>query len=722
MRFSTVLACILAALSPAAAVAGTLTTIATLPSHTDGAAPAAALVAVGGKYYGTTAGGGTGQSGTIFQLDPQTGQETTLYNFSVASGDFPSTPLVAFNGKLYGTTAGGGGSANAGVVFSFDPASNTETVLYTFSNTFEQNKSGLTEFGGLLYGVVEQGGPGGNGYIYDIDPATGAETAVYSFADQSQGLDPTGGLVAYQGVLYGLAGAGGSMNGGTLFRFDPASDKLAALYSFDTQNEIASSVAGLTQAGGVFYGTTVFGGSNAAGTVFAFDTQKSQFSVIYTFKGGADGGNPEAGLLAANGLLYGTTVSNGASSLGTVFSVDPATGTETTLHSFAGPDGYTPQAALIQAGTVLLGTTNGGGRAEDGVAFSIDPSSDQETTLHVFIGSKLSSNSALIGFGGALYGTSTNGGSSNIGSVFKVDPHTGAEKTLYSFMGGTDGSQPATALLNVGGVFYGATSSGGANNNGTLFRFDPSTGAETTVFNFDYQTSGSFPGSLATVSGILYGTTSVGGGGYGGTLFAFDPAAGTLTKLHVFSQEADGWNPASGVVAVNGTLFGTAPYGGDKDMGAVFSYVLSSGTFTTVHTFQGGADGAFPYNGLVYANGALFGSTGGFKKKDAATIFKIDPVAGTETVLHTLPKPEQSSAMVAAGSFLFGTVLDGPYQYGSIFRFDPAAGDFHTLYDFKGGSDGGNPDAALLDIGGHLYGTTKATTTGNGGTVFRYDR
>ena len=176
------------------------------------------------------------------------------------------------------------------------------------------------------------------------------------------------------------------------------------------------------------------------------------------------------------------------------------------------------------------------------------------------------------------------------------------------------------------------------------------------------------------------------------------------------------------MIAVNGTLFGTAPYGGDKGRGTVFSYVLSSGTFSTLHRFAGGADGAFPYAGLVYANGAVFGSTGGFKKKDAATIFRIDPASGAETVLHTLPKAEHASAMIAAGTTLFGTVLNGPYADGSIFRFDPATRDFHTLYEFKGGSDGGYPDAALLSINGHLYGTTQAITTSNAGTVFRYDR
>ena len=55
------LSCAIAFLAPIAAQAGTLNKITNPPSHTDGGGLSAALVAFGGKYYGTTAGGGTRQ-------------------------------------------------------------------------------------------------------------------------------------------------------------------------------------------------------------------------------------------------------------------------------------------------------------------------------------------------------------------------------------------------------------------------------------------------------------------------------------------------------------------------------------------------------------------------------------------------------------------------------------------------------------------------------------
>jgi len=44
---------------------------------------------------------------------------------------------------------------------------------------------------------------------------------------------------------------------------------------------------------------------------------------------------------------------------------------------------------------------------------------------------------------------------------------------------------------------------------------------------------------------------------------------------------------------------------------------------------------------------------------------------------------------------------------GTVFQLDPSR-TLNVLYNFTGGSDGGNPDAALnIDAAGNLYGTTQ---------------
>src|SRR5579864_7353798 len=119
--------------------------------------------------------------------------------------------------------------------------------------------------------------------------------------------------------------------------------------------------------------------------VFIQFAQAQTFSVLYSFTGTADGGNPWATLIQDGaGNLYGTTEAGGASGGGVVFKLDPS-GTETVLYNFTfGTDGGSPLAGLIrdQAGN-LYGTTAFGGdvACSCGVVFKLDPTTGSETVL-----------------------------------------------------------------------------------------------------------------------------------------------------------------------------------------------------------------------------------------------------------------------------------------------------------------------------------------------------
>jgi uncharacterized repeat protein (TIGR03803 family) len=99
----------------------------------------------------------------------------------------------------------------------------------------------------------------------------------------------------------------------------------------------------------------------------------------------ADGAWPLGGLIAVNGTLYGTTQAGGALNGGTVFALDPDTGTETVLHSFCRrhcADGKYPLAGLIDVNGTLYGTTGGGGAIRyGGTLFSLNPATGAETIL-----------------------------------------------------------------------------------------------------------------------------------------------------------------------------------------------------------------------------------------------------------------------------------------------------------------------------------------------------
>ena len=92
-------------------------------SGADGADPLASLIDVGGTLYGTTNSGGTSNGGTVFSLSPTNDEETVIFNFTDnKTGTAPQAAVINLGKRLYGTTAGGGVSARReGTVFALVP-------------------------------------------------------------------------------------------------------------------------------------------------------------------------------------------------------------------------------------------------------------------------------------------------------------------------------------------------------------------------------------------------------------------------------------------------------------------------------------------------------------------------------------------------------------------------------------------------------------------------
>jgi uncharacterized repeat protein (TIGR03803 family) len=212
-------------------------------------------------------------------------------------------------------------------------------------------------------------------------------------------------------------------------------------------------------------------------------------NILYTFTGGNDGKNANAGLFAdASGALYGTTIYGGTGSNGTVFKLTPPTTTggawtETVLHSFmpAGSEGGLPEtgALIADASGALYGTTLSGGNG--GTVFKLTPPTTMngEWTETVLISGLARPYAGLIAdASGALYGTAYFGGTSGFGSIFKLTPPTTTggtwtETVLYSFTGGVDGAYPQAGLIaDASGTLYGTTAAGGSGNPGygTVFK------------------------------------------------------------------------------------------------------------------------------------------------------------------------------------------------------------------------------------------------------------
>ena len=335
----------------------------------------------GGYLYGTSFYGGRGH-GVVYKLNGD-GHETVLYSFDLLNANGFGQPTGGVirdsAGNLYGTTFIGQADVGYGygVVYKVDTAGHS-TVLHNFTN----GADGGDPYGGVirdskgnLYGTTSGGGVSGAGVVFKID-TSGNETVLYSFTGGADGGSPLAGVIRDSaGNLYGTTSGGGVSGAGVVFKIDTSGNE-TVLYSFTGGADGGSPLAGVIRdSKGNLYGTTSGGGVSGAGVVFKIDTSGNE-TVLYSFTGGADGGSPLWVVLVRDsaGNLYGTTNGGGVSGAGVVFRVNAA-GQETVLHSFTGgADGGNPYAGVVLGPEGhLYGTTAFGGQTNAGVVFEIEP-------------------------------------------------------------------------------------------------------------------------------------------------------------------------------------------------------------------------------------------------------------------------------------------------------------------------------------------------------------
>jgi uncharacterized repeat protein (TIGR03803 family) len=331
----------------------------------------------------------------------------------------------------------------------------------------------------------------------------------------------------------------------------------------------------------------------------------------------------------------------------------------------------------------------------------------------------------VVGPDNNLYGTTFSGGAHDEGTVFRLSL-SGTEQIINDTVGSPDATPIVDKFLNV----YGTATGYGA---GTLFRVD-SAGNAVILYNFTFGHAGQVPhgGLITDAKGNLYGTTLEGGDGGGdGAIYEIHIAATSPqqaeTTLHSFKGPPnDGAVPYSGLIRdVSGNLYGTTEFGGPQNEGTVFK-LSADGTETVLFEFSD-ASGTNPMGNLLAdSDGNLYGTTsesgpGGGQ----GTIYKVDPT-GTETLLYAfgdngpLDGAQPMAGLVAdAKGNLYGTTASGgAHGGGAVFRVSPD-GKEKILYSFTGGIDGGLPLAGLTWVGNNvLCGTTYGGGAYGDGTVF----
>ena len=359
----------------------------------DGAIPKAGVTLDrGGKIYGTTYAGheGTGWGG-VFQMRQHNG----VWIFGTLQ-IFDGQPLdrVVFgpNGTLYGTSPSNLVSYHDGYIFNLRPPLNVcttvmcnwnATVLYGFSGGGDgatpKGAALVFDHAGNMYGTTTAGGSG-NGVVYQLTPA-GVQTPLYAFGGSPDGATPYSGVIFDNaGNIYGVTTAGGASGNGAVYELSPNGGGYSeqVIYSFTGGNDGSNPIGGLVvDNAGNLYGTTATGGTGGGGTVFELSPNGSNwnYSLLYSFSGGASCG-PWAELTfdsASN--LYGTTQCDGATGNGNVFKLTNSGGSfsYSSIYDFSGGnDGKRPYSTVaFDAAGNMYGTTSLGGANLSGVVWEI---------------------------------------------------------------------------------------------------------------------------------------------------------------------------------------------------------------------------------------------------------------------------------------------------------------------------------------------------------------
>jgi len=377
--------------------------------------------------------------------------------------------------------------------------------------------------------------------------------------------------------------------------------------------------------------------------------------VIYSLAGENDGEYTDTDLVIDSaGNLYGTSVQGGDFGGGTVFQLSPSGNgwTHTVLYSFTGgADGGEPyKGVTLDSEGNLYGTavTGGGGFCEGGcgVAYKLTHvgGSWTQTVIHTFTGGNDGSGPGAgltLDKHGNVYGMTPTGGANGLGVIFRLRLENGIWKikVLHPFTGGDDGATGSAGRIVLrGGTLYGAATVGGANGQGTVFSLKhvPGEWQFKTLYSFKGQPDAGFPygGLTFDKAGNIYGTTYYDGANDFGSVYQLSPQPdGSWSErvLYSFKGGKDGLGSISNLVfGKNGALYGTTSEGGAGcSCGTIFKLTSDGqGNWkeTPAYRFMGAPDAAFAYNGMVADSaGNLYGATVHGGANNDGAIYKFTP-------------------------------------------------------------------------------------------------
>jgi len=315
-------------------------------------------------------------------------------------------------------------------------------------------------------------------------------------------------------------------------------------------------------------------------------------------------------------------------------------------------------------------------------------------------------------------------------------------KVLYSFTGGSDGCCIYGGLGRDrhSGDLYGVAYSGyDLTGDGDLFKLTRTQrGYSFHVLEYFSSAKGRECSTTPVVdaSGNIFGVCFGGGSGDKGTLWEYSHK-GKFKVLHSFDGPGDGMSLQDSVALDgSGHIYGTAYTWGPGGSGTFWKYSLRSGSFTLLHSFADGDDGALLPAGpkIDQETGMIWGTTE-FGPNcyycGQGTVWDYDPSSGTFTTVLTFDSTNilapQSRVEVGEKGNVFGTAFgsDGGYgNCGLVYGLQKENSYTPSIaYEFTG-SDGDGCDAfgrVRFNEQGHLLGTTYDGGEFGDGTIYELE-
>ena len=533
--------------------------------------------------------------------------------------------------------------------------------------------------------------------------------------------------------FWGVTSGGGLGNVGVIFKTKSDGSELTVQHEFTTSSTGYPYIWAemMRASNGKMYGVAA-GGIFNQGVLFEFDPSSATYIKLHDFFG-VNGANPNGRLAEANnGKLYGTTGSGGVNGNGILFEFDPQTKTFAKKFDFAKlTSGSNPQGLIANAsGAKLYGTAANGGTF-GGVLFEYEPAQNSlvskihfEAQTGVF-----PAGSLLVSTSGKIYGLLQSGGQNNYGVLYEFNPSDDSFAKLHDFTNQESGGYLTGTLSQaLNGNLYGSIQFGGQFNGGSIFEYNLSTNTYSKKFDLSYATGTSPNRMTSGTNGNLYGTTSGGGSNQGGgVIFEYNPVNNTYTKKIDLGTPSIGGLPGAVTLAASGKFYGMASNGGELNKGTIFEYDPTSNICVSKFNFSYAPGGASPIGTLTPSeDGRLFGiSRGG--EKNQGVLFEYDPTTNVYLKKHDFIDPLDGkdpigSLLLMDTKKIVGLAARGGAKgEGIIYEYDLVTNGFAKKIDFDVSTIGGLPNGGLMKASnGKLYGVASGGLNFRG-TLFELD-